>query len=391
MSAARPRTVLHVVDTVNRSGLLPRTVELMSRLDPSEFRLVFCALAGGPGAFDHEIRSLGGQVYHCRLGPSFPRAFFLLLRQLRPSVVHSWARTSTGTVLGLARMARVRRRVAHLHDSLGGRGSGPVTWLGRAVDRGLIDAGATDLLAVSETTIRRFWCSQWRADPRCRVIYDGLAVEPFGVAIAARRRALEAAPAGVDIPITMLHTGRLATNDTGRLRPVEILAALSARGADARLRLVGPQEPAETAALLAAAVRHDVRDRVELLGERDDIPRLLVAASLLLVTSDRESLPSAVPAACAVGTPVLSADLAGVGEISRLLPGITMLPLSAADGLWADAARALTDVPPSLDDRRAALRHFVRSPFTIENWQRELTAIWSGSLSTALPALRGKS
>jgi hypothetical protein len=101
----------------------------------------------------------------------------------------------------------------------------------------------------------------------------------------------------------------------------------------------------------------------------------------VLFTSCCESLPGVVLGACAVATPVLSAELACIGEISRLLPGITMLPLSATDEIWADTARTLTTVIPSLDDRRAALRRFVRSPFTIENWQRELTAVWSGPVS----------
>ncbi len=386
MSVGAPRTVLHVVGAMDRAGAQRRTVELMRRLDPDEFRLVFCALAGEPGACEDEIHALGGEVYHCRPGPSFPLTFIRLLRRLRPSVVHSSVPTSSGAVLGLARVAGVSRRVAHFHTGQDWRRTGPAgERLARVVDRGLIDVGATDLVAVCETAMRGLWRSEWRVDPRCRVIYDGLAVEPLGVAIAARRRALETAPAGVVAPITLVHIGRPGMN-ANRARAVDVLAALQARGVDGRLQIIGCQETGDTARLLALAARRGVRDRVALLGERDDIPRLLVAASLLLVTSHHESLPSAVLEACAVATPVLSCDLAGVGEISRLLPGITMLPLSAAEEIWADTARALTSLPPSLDDRRAALRHFVRSPFTIENWQRELTAVWSERVSAAPPA-----
>ncbi|SBW22376.1 group 1 glycosyl transferase [Candidatus Protofrankia californiensis] len=174
----------------------------------------------------------------------------------------------------------------------------------------------------------------------------------------------------------MVHIGRPEANKN-RVRAIDVLVALCARGVDARLQIIGGQDTAETAELLARASAGGVRDRVEMLGERDDVPRLLVAASLLLLTSYYEGLPSVVLEACAVATPVLATDLPGVGEIARLLPGITLLPLSATDEIWADTARALTAVPPLLDDRRAALRHFVRSPFTIENWQRELTAVWS--------------
>ncbi len=368
--------MLHVVDVMNRGGTERRTVELMRRLDPGEFRLVFCSLAAERGALDDEIRSLGGEVYYCRPGPTFPLAFFLLLRRLRPQVVHSSVSTLSGLVLVIARLAGVPRRVVHLRGS-GDRGVDSVR--GRAelaAGRRLLDLGATDLVAVCEVAMRELWRLEWRVDPRCRVIYNGLEVEPFGVAIAARRRALETAPEGADTPIVMVHIGYPGVNKN-RARGIDVLAALRTRGVDARLQIIGRQDAEENTRLLALAVRRGVRDHVEMLGERDDVPRLLAAASLLLLTSHHESLPSAVLEACAVATPVLSSDLPGVGEIARLLPGITMLPLSANDEIWADTVRALTFVPPSLDDRRGALRHFVRSPFTIETWQRQLTAVWS--------------
>jgi hypothetical protein len=81
--------------------------------------------------------------------------------------------------------------------------------------------------------------------------------------------------------------------------------------------------------------------------------------------------------ACAVGTPVLAPDLPGIGEIARLLPGVTTLPLGTPDKAWADTVRALTAVPPTLDERREAMRRLRRSPFTIENWERGITAVWS--------------
>ncbi len=395
--AGQPRTVMHLVGEMNRGGAELRTVELMRRLDPNEFRLVFCSLSGRLGALDDEIRSLGGEVYYCRLGPAFPLTFYLLLRRLRPQVVHAYASNSTGFVFGIARMAGVPRRVAHFRNSAGrpgdstgwpgdtaGRPDGGIhrhgrnmgELLRREVGRVALDANATDLLAVCEAVMRELWRPEWRVDPRCRVIYNGLEVEPFGVAIAARRRALESTPEGADLPVVMAHIGRPEANKN-RARAIDVLVALCARGVDARLQIIGRQGAAETAELLARAAAGGVRDRVEMLGERNDVPRLLVAASLLLLTSYYEGLPSVVLEACAVATPVLATDLPGIGEIARLLPGITLLPLSATNEIWADTARALTAVPPLLDDRRAALRHFVRSPFTLENWQRELTAVWS--------------
>ncbi|WP_346434298.1 glycosyltransferase, partial [Candidatus Protofrankia californiensis] len=195
----QPQTVMHLVREMNRGGAELRTVELMRRLDPNEFRLVFCSLSGRRGALDDEIRSLGGEVYYCRLGPAFPLAFYLLLRRLRPQVVHAYASNSTGLVFGIARMAGVPRRVAHFRnsadwpgDSAGQLGNAS-SWFGdgadwsggrnsqfdsrngqfgdsanrrgrsiggllrRTVGRAALDANATDLLAVCEAVMRELW------------------------------------------------------------------------------------------------------------------------------------------------------------------------------------------------------------------------------------------
>lgn len=155
-----------------------------------------------------------------------------------------------------------------------------------------------------------------------------------------------------------------------------VLGALRDRGSDAVLSLVGPRDPDDDRRVLAAAAALGVGDYVELMGERSDVPRLAVAASLLLVTAaGPRRLPTVVLEACAVGTAVLAPEAPGIAEIARLLPGVTMLPASASDGVWADQARELTAETPSLDDRREALRAFCRSPFTVDAWYGALSAV----------------
>nr|MDT0665450.1 glycosyltransferase [Micromonospora sp. DSM 115978] len=164
-----------------------------------------------------------------------------------------------------------------------------------------------------------------------------------------------------------------------RRRAVDVLAALRGRGVNARLRFAGPCDVVEQRMLAARAARRGAAAHVEFLGDRVEPAKLLVAGSITLLTSvaDDGHLPRPVLESCAVGTPVLSADLPVVREVARLLPGVTMLPLGADDEVWADTARALAVAQPSLGDRREALRMFVRSPFTAANWQREMTTLWS--------------
>ncbi len=371
----RPVRVIEVLGRMDRAGVELRAVNLLRRLDPEEFRLEFAVTSGAAGSLDAEIRDLGSEVYYCRTDWRFGWRFLRLLREVRPDVVHSAVATFSGVVLTLARLGGVRRRVAYFVSSADRHGDSLRGRVQRAFGRLLLDRFATDLIAVSEAAMRGLWREEWRIDPRCRVIYNGVELEPPGVAIAARRRAEDLEEDDYE-HVTLVHIAR-PDPLKNRARAIEILAALRARSVHARLRIVGRQDDAETARLTVLADRLGVAEHVEFTGEVREISRLLVASSLLLVTSLHEGMPTVVLEALAVGTPVLSADLPGVVEIARLLPGVATLPLATSDAVWADTADMLTAVPPTIDQRREAMRLLRRSPFTMDTWQRDMTAVWS--------------
>ncbi|WP_242424049.1 glycosyltransferase, partial [Frankia sp. EI5c] len=144
----------------------------------------------------------------------------------------------------------------------------------------------------------------------------------------------------------------------------------------ARLRIVGREDPRESADLRRRAERGGVTHALELAGESFDVPGVLVAADLMLLTSHHEGLPTVVLEARAVGTPVLAPDLPGVVEIAGLLGGVTTVPQGAAPEVWAAAAAGLLTTTPTPRERRRALREFGSSPFVMERWHRELSRVW---------------
>ena len=68
------------------------------------------------------------------------------------------------------------------------------------------------------------------------------------------------------------------------------------------------------AELGARAAELGVAGRVRLTGHRDDIPDIMAALDLLVVTSDRESLANVMLEAMAAGTPVVSTPVSGARE-----------------------------------------------------------------------------
>jgi glycosyltransferase involved in cell wall biosynthesis len=81
----------------------------------------------------------------------------------------------------------------------------------------------------------------------------------------------------------------------------------------ARLVLVG--EGPEREKIQHLAVQRGVKDQVLLLGLRTDIPRLLHAADVFLLTSVTEGIPLTLIEAMAAGLPVVSTGVGGVGEV----------------------------------------------------------------------------
>ncbi|MBL7499597.1 glycosyltransferase family 1 protein [Frankia sp. CNm7] len=203
----------------------------------------------------------------------------------------------------------------------------------------------------------------------------------FGIAIAARGRP---GRTGADLAAwTLLHLGG-ADDEYGRTRAVDLLAGLRRDGLPARLRLVGELPPAQRGRLLARAA--GVVGALDLVGERapHEVARLLVETALLFVPapdpSGRVPAPSPAPgtpgaaaggrdpvpsvlAGCAAGTPVLAPDLPAVRVVAAALTGVIMVAPGAPTQVWARAAAGPLPVPPTPDERWAALRRLRRSPF----------------------------
>jgi glycosyltransferase involved in cell wall biosynthesis/uncharacterized membrane protein len=91
-----------------------------------------------------------------------------------------------------------------------------------------------------------------------------------------------------------------------------LVEALGRIDVDYRASFVG--EGPDRAAV-AADVRRRLAGRVELLGARRDVPELLAAADLFVLSSRSEGLPISVLEAMAAGLPVVATNVGGVSEL----------------------------------------------------------------------------
>jgi glycosyltransferase involved in cell wall biosynthesis len=146
---------------------------------------------------------------------------------------------------------------------------------------------------------------------RVQVIYNGVDLAPL--ADAAPQRSLIRSELGVGnrewLILQVARLDELKDHATA----VRTLAHVVARGTKAQLVLVG--EGPEESKIRQLVQRYQLEHEVRFLGLRTDIPRLLAAADLFLLTSVSEGIPLTLIEAMAVGLPVVSTRVGGVQEV----------------------------------------------------------------------------
>jgi len=108
-----------------------------------------------------------------------------------------------------------------------------------------------------------------------------------------------------------------------------------------------------------------VRDRIRLLGQRDDVPEVLAAADLFVCTSRFEGIPGAMIEAMAMALPVITTDIPPVFEVVE--PGVNaeLVPVGDSEAL-ACRIEAVLDDAERRQKMGARGREIFTERFTLE-------------------------
>ncbi len=232
--------------------------------------------------------------------PRFAVSFRGFLRRQRIDVLHSHLFGPITAAAPAARLAGVGH-VGTLHDVY--------VVAERPIRVRLLQAAAlcgTRLVAVSDDMLN-FYRARARFDANAlRCIYNGVAIPRTHDAKKFR------AELGIDAgDCVVICVGRLVELKRQR----DVLSALAATGGRAPITLLvaggGPlqQELERRAAELG------IRDRVHFLGGRNDVPQLLAASDLFVLTSSTEGLSRSVLEAMASGLPAIVTRVGGNPEL----------------------------------------------------------------------------
>ena len=372
-SKQSPIKILHIFGCMVRGGAETRTVELLRNIDRKRYLPHFLSLSGLPGQLDDEIRSLGSRVHLCKLGRGFARRFTTLLKKEKFDIVHSHVHFTSGYILRLAEKAGVRGRIAHFRNTSDGHAATPRRVLQRALSRWLVNRHSTHILTVGTGTMTTLFGQNWREDPRRQVIQNGLDVSRFSEP-PDRTGVRREFGLPDDCPL-VVHVGNFREQKNHPFL-IAIFSAIKKRQPAARLLLVGHGQNDTETQIRAQVDDLNLGDSVVFTGSRSDVPRLLLAADIMVFPSKWEGLPGVVLEAFAAGIPVIGSNIPGILELTPHLPQVQCLGLDRGIEDWAEAAceRILTGGNSS--ERKSMREHFAASPFSAQKCASAICSVW---------------
>jgi glycosyltransferase involved in cell wall biosynthesis len=370
------RDIVHVLDTLGRGGIETWLMHVLRGSPTVRARSVIAVTTGpieGEATYRDEIDAMGVPVH--RLGYArgfrFVGVLYRLLRRTRPTVVHAHMNHIAGWATAAGFLAGVPRRIAHYHITFPDEHRNLLHRTYIRLVRWLEALTATDVLSCSVAAMESYCGTAWSRDPRRRVLYYGIDLDPFEEEVdGGRIRASLGLPADAFV---VGHVGRFdAQKNHGFI--IDVAAATIAREPRTRLLLVG--DGRLRPAIERLARERGIADKVVFAGVRKDVSRLMLGAmDVFFFPSRFEGLGIVLIEAQAAGLPCVFSDT--VPAEAALIPVLTrQLPLSEPADVWA---RSLLGWSGESDtgDRRSHLAQVRASAFDIRRAIGNVESLYS--------------
>jgi glycosyltransferase involved in cell wall biosynthesis len=371
MSKPGRRRILFVLGSLDLGGTETQLALLAEGLKMRGWTVEIFLLEKS-GALIEKLEQAGVQVsdggYASALGPKIGKLAVLLTRcaarlfwralRSRPDVVHGFLPLANFMSAMVARITFIPLVITS-RRALGNHQVRHPLW--RRLDR--VANALSDVITANSRAVAR--------DTQARDGYDAsrIVVVPNGLdfttldAAAGRRDEVrgELELSASDIAIVMVAN---LIPYKGHLDLIEAFARIVPGDPRLKLFLIG-QDRGVAKALMSRAAQLGVTDRIKLLGSRNDVPSLLSAMDLGVLSSHEEGFSNALLEKLGAGLPVVATDAGGNPEALADMPDCVLVRPHDAH----DLARGLTEAIGSLgtDERNRKVRQrSVRERYSVD-------------------------
>ena len=383
-----PLHVVHVISGLGQGGAETVLHRLVTA--PGQINRYTVISMTDEGVFGERLRSEGITVLTLdmpsgRLSIAGLRRLYGLLRTLAPDVVQTWmyhADLIGGTVARLAGIRAVSWGIRNSGANLqkGSRIAKASAWLCTRLS-GVVPAV---IVSCADDAAERHQQWGYRAD-RMLVIPNGYDLSRWQSDPAARTRLRTQWGLAEDTPLI---------GNVGRWNPLKDHAnllgamALSLKSfPNLRCVLVGYEITDRNADLMALIDQFGLRDKVILLGMREDVPSIMNALDVHVLSSCAEGFPNVVAEAMAVGVVNVVTDVGDAAKIVAAEGWVARPQDAAALSQAIDQAVAALGTP-EMSDRVARGRERVGRLFSLQTMVAAYQQVWA-RLAKDFPARGG--
>lgn len=144
--------------------------------------------------------------------------------------------------------------------------------------------------------------------------------------------------------------------------------------------LVAGREGAETGILQRLVRQLNLEERVQFLGHRTDVTRLLAAADLFVFPSRFEGMPGAMIEACAAGLPIVCTDLPCMTEVVEPGANAAVFPPEDVLALTSQLQQLLGN-PEQRKSMGEKSRELFQSKFNLESIHQRMEQLYHSVIS----------
>jgi len=329
-----PIRILQVQSSMDRGGAETLVMSLYRKINREQVQFDFVVNSKQIGAYEEEIRQLGGRVIRC---PAF-RGYNLIgyVRWWKEFLTHSEYRVIHSHIFGTASIflsvarAQGLHTICHSHSTSNGKGLySAIKFLFQLPVRYVSDS----MIACSDDAGKWLYGKNVVHNPRYEVWKNGIDVQAFR--FDGERRDRVRAQLGVTDQVVLGHVGRFIPVKNHKFL-IKVFKAYHETQPKSVLLLVGEGPLVEEAKELANEL--GIGEHVLFLGVRKDIPDLLAAMDCFLLPSLYEGFPISAVEAQASGLECFISDR--VPHDIQITDDLTFIPIDEGVQPWCDALLA---------------------------------------------------
>ena len=333
--------VLQIFTTLNIGGAESMIMNYYRQLDKSKIQFDFLVHRPDKGAFEDEIKELGGQIFRLNpISPFFPNKYYEELRSFLKNnpyqIIHSHLNTFSYFTLKIAEEFKIPTRIAHAHIAIDKVGLKDIITQKENIKESLKKIVKFQLRKKSKVhATHLFSCGdkagKWLFGENAEFTLMNNSINAKNFTYNAEVGNNARKELGLENKFIIGHVGRFGSQKNHAFL-LKIFKSIVEKKNNSALVLIGGGPLQEVIKNEAKSL--GILDKVQFLGVRKDIPKLMQMFNAFIFPSFYEGLPVTLIEAQAAGIQIFASDT--ITNEVEITNNIQFLSIEESAEYWAN-------------------------------------------------------